>query len=438
MKRIIKWSILMAAAVLMATVITGCSFWPGEEASSSDNGKVQENHEKNHDEDKQSTSDNTSGQVDSPSQQGDNNTNGGSDSKSGSDTNTDSGTLHPPAATQSHNDNVQMEEITAVRMIDASSGWIGGKGIIARSDDNGVNWKIQYQGEQTAEQIFALNGKQVWAVLASDGDTPDRKRLLTSNDGGKHWKAVGRMPSDGFLHFTSVNNAFVSNFRTTDGGKTWSKLNTPKNAVGEPYFHDEKNGWAVVQEGKKILIKKTADGGTTWKETYSGPYEGELQGSIIRSMGENDAWVELIGGTGMTQTSYSFLHTSDSGKSWRKVLANSTAGGGPAPGVEEPHKDIPKNTGSKPGPLYVVNKDIAFLGGNCPACDVQNTLGWTKDGGKIWINGKAQVPGYGESLLAMADGDHGWWITNDNENGPVLYSTANGGMKWNKMKVFSK
>ncbi|RDI45409.1 VPS10 domain-containing protein [Falsibacillus pallidus] len=436
MNRIIKWSIFMAAAVLMATLITGCSFWPGEEASSSDNGKVQENHDNSHVEDKQSSTDDTSGQNsgDSQSRQDEKNTNGESDSKSGSDTDT----LPPPADTQSNNDNVQIEEVTALRMIDTSSGWIGGKGYIARSDDNGANWQIQYQGEQTVEQIFALNGKHVWAVFSSDGDTPDRKRLLKSTDGGKHWQPVGRMPADGFLHFTSVNDAFVSNYRSTDGGKTWSKLKMPKNAVGETYFHDQKNGWAVVQEDKKILIKKTTDSGTTWKGTYSGPYEDELQSSIIRSMGENDAWVELIGGTGMTQTSYSLFHTTDSGKNWRKVLANSTAGGGPAPGVEEPHNEIPKNTGSKPGPLYVVNKDIAFQGGNCPACEVPNTVGWTKDGGKTWINGKTQLQGYGESLLAMADGDHGWWIINDNENGPVLYATSNGGMNWSKMRVFSK
>lgn len=74
-----------------------------------------------------------------------------------------------------------------------------------------------------------------------------------------------------------------------------------------------------------------------------------LTGSVIRSAGANDAWIELIGESGMTQTSYSLFHTKDGGKTWQTVLANSTAGGGPAPGIAAGDTAGPKNTGSKPG-----------------------------------------------------------------------------------------
>ncbi|MNR45484.1 hypothetical protein D3C85_1643350 [compost metagenome] len=96
----------------------------------------------------------------------------------------------------------------------------------------------------------------------------------------------------------------------------------------------------------------------------------------------------------------------------------------------------PKNTGSKPGPLYVVNPDVAFMGGSCPACDKPNSVGWTKDGGKTWVNGTESFTGYGELLLGMADANSGWLITNDNEQPSVMYTTSSGGVNWNKVHTF--
>ncbi|MFP3381869.1 hypothetical protein SB767_36740, partial [Bacillus sp. SIMBA_069] len=54
-----------------------------------------------------------------------------------------------------------------------------------------------------------------------------------------------------------------------------------------------------------------------------------VNGVLIRSAGPQDAWIECIGDTGMTQTSYSLFHTADGGKSWQTVIAKSTAGAGP-------------------------------------------------------------------------------------------------------------
>jgi photosystem II stability/assembly factor-like uncharacterized protein len=44
-----------------------------------------------------------------------------------------------------------------------------------------------------------------------------------------------------------------------------------------------------------------------------------LNGALIRSAGTDDAWIECIGDSGMTQTSYSLFHTTDGGKHWTKA-----------------------------------------------------------------------------------------------------------------------
>ncbi|WML46771.1 hypothetical protein RCG23_14090 [Neobacillus sp. PS3-34] len=261
-------------------------------------------------------------------------------------------------------------------------------------------------------------------------------KLLHSRDGGQHWTAIGTMPNKAFLHFTSKTTALSGNSISQDGGKTWHSLPVPKGIVGDAYFHDAKNGWAVIQSNKVMYVKRTLDGGKSWSTVMTKKLIEPLAGSLIRSAGTNDSWVELIGGTGMTQTSYSLFHTADGGKSWKTVIANSTAGGGPAPGFSTEYHNGHSNKGSKPGPLYVVNPKVAFMGGSCPACDHPNSIGWTKDAGTTWVNSKVAFDGYGDTYLAIADANHGWWITTENVKTSVMYTTTDGGVHWNQVHIF--
>ncbi|GIP32205.1 hypothetical protein [Paenibacillus sp. J2TS4] len=339
----------------------------------------------------------------------------------------------PPS---SDSQQAMMSPVTAVRLIDPSSGWSGGKGWISRTEDGGKSWTVQYKGQQTVKQLFALNGQEAWAVLGEDSEAAADRPLLHTTDGGREWAPAGKVPIGEFLHFVSSQEAFIGNQHTTDGGKTWTALPVPESIVGEAYYHDAANGWAVTQGDQSFQIQRTTDGGVNWQNVMSGKTAGPLNGSIIRSAGAGDAWVELIGDSGMTQTSYSLFHTTDGGENWLTVLANSTAGGGPAPGFPDNDSQAPSNTGSRPGPLYVVNPKIAFMGGQCPACDNPNTIGWTKDGGKSWENGEAEFPGYGNALLAAADADHVWWIITDSIEPSIMYTTSDGGKHWNKAHTF--
>lgn len=331
---------------------------------------------------------------------------------------------------------IKMEKVTAVRLVDALSGWTGGEGWIARTDNGGKAWKVQLKSVGTVVQLFALNGKDAWAVFETGTGAAAKCSLFQTLDGGGNWKSVGVMPKQGFLHFVSKSEAFVANAYSSDGGKTWVKHSLPKAAIGEAYFHDKNNGWVVTADNKRFAVMRTVDGGKSWKQVMARSTLEKLCGAVIRSAGNNDVWVECIGGSGMSQTSYSLFHSSDGGKNWRTVIANSTAGAGPAPGFSMNTGSLPHNTGSKPGPLYVVDTKTAYMGGYSPAADKANTIGWTNDGGKTWHNGAAAFEGYSGALLAMADSKNGWWICMNTDEPSVMYTTSDGGAHWNKVFVF--
>lgn len=328
--------------------------------------------------------------------------------------------------------------VTALRLADPSTGWAGGTGWISRTEDGGRTWKKQYQGTGTVQQLFALNSQDAWAVISPDVSKPSIRQLFSTSDGGKKWSVVGQMPNAGFLHFVSADEAFSANARTTDRGKTWTLISIPDESVGDAYFHDSEHGWVVTQGNGMIVVKSTTDGGRTWNKVMSKQTVAPLNGALIRSAGKDDAWVELIGESGMSQTSYSLFHTTDGGKQWQAVLANSSAGGGPAPGFPIDYNEGPKNTGSKPGPLYVIDPKSAYMGGMCPACDKPHSLGMTTDGGKTWINGKQSFAGNGNAHLAFADAKRGWWIVTDITEPSVMYTTADGGTTWTKVHTFDK
>ncbi|WML43913.1 hypothetical protein [Neobacillus sp. PS3-40] len=341
--------------------------------------------------------------------------------------------IQPVKNTTALQNNVNRSLVTAVRLADFNTGWVGGNGWIAKTTSGGKKWAVVYQGSGTVKQLFALNHSDVWATLNQGGTN---LRLLKSSDGGKHWAFIGIVPTNSFLHFTSKTTALSGKYLSQDGGKRWISLPTPKRMVGDAYFHDVKNGWAVTQSNNVFYVKRAINGGKSWSTVMTKSLFSPLAGAMIRSAGTNDAWIELIGGTGMNQTAYSVFHTIDGGKSWKTVIANSTAGGGPAPGFGLEYNNGPNNMGAKPGPLYVVNPQIAFMGGSCPACDIPNSIGWTKDAGKTWINSNVTLKGYGEAYLAIADEKHGWWITTENEKPSTMYTTSDGGLHWNQIHIF--
>lgn len=122
---------------------------------------------------------------------------------------------------------VDLADVTAVRLINHSSGWIGGEGWIAFSDNGGTEWEVQAQPKGTVRQIFALNGKQAWTVMENND-------LYRTTDGGETWIRIGSTPNAGFLHFISPETGFSGQAKTEDGGQTWSSLDIPDTTASSP------------------------------------------------------------------------------------------------------------------------------------------------------------------------------------------------------------
>lgn len=122
---------------------------------------------------------------------------------------------------------VDLADVTAVRLINHSSGWIGGEGWIAFSDNGGTEWEVQAQPKGTVRQIFALNGKQAWTVMENND-------LYRTTDGGETWIQIGSTPNAGFLHFISPETGFSGQAKTEDGGQTWSNLDIPDTTASSP------------------------------------------------------------------------------------------------------------------------------------------------------------------------------------------------------------
>lgn len=329
--------------------------------------------------------------------------------------------------------------ITTVRLADPTTGWVGGKGWIAKTTDGGHSWQTQFKdpNQETVHQLFALNHQQVWATLETGTSPSSNLNLIQSLDGGQTWSTIGVVPTNSFLHFNTPNLGFSGNAETTNGGQSWMTLPIPTNTVGNAYFHDQKNGWAVTHGTNNLLhVMRTTDGGQSWQTVMSRKTISTLTNAVIRSAGSNDAWIEMIGESGMSQTSYSLFHTTDGGKHWITVLNNSTAGAGPAPGFPMNNLASPHNNGVSPGALYVANTKVAFMGGQCEPCNNQNTIGWTKDGGKTWVNGSVSFKGSGPQYLAIANANNGWWITTEMNQPSVMYTTSDGGITWTKVHTF--
>lgn len=99
---------------------------------------------------------------------------------------------------------------------------------------------------------------------------------------------------------------FGAIYRTTDGGKSWRKLNSlTDQSIYDIDFADEKNGWAV---GRRGFVIHTTDGGDTWEPQVI-PRKPAQHLFAITAIDSNTAWA--VGDWGGR------YFTADAGKTWQ-------------------------------------------------------------------------------------------------------------------------
>src|SRR5438132_5760067 len=191
--------------------------------------------------------------------------------------------------------------------------------------------------------IKMINASAGWAA----GSTTDR--ILRTTDGGSHWNDVtprGARLGTWITFFLDANNAWLASslqpgsptsdfsveiYRTSDGGRNWSRTGTSVAGWGFPGaidFVDRHHGWLLMtQDGTlqtpgsdMLAIYGTADGGASWSklsETDTSGLAGHLPLACSKtnlvSGSATRGW--MPGGCG-AGGGYFLYVTRDGGRNW--------------------------------------------------------------------------------------------------------------------------
>ncbi|MHA6534538.1 WD40/YVTN/BNR-like repeat-containing protein [Paenibacillus sp. BAC0078] len=322
---------------------------------------------------------------------------------------------------------------TDIQFLNADIGRAAGNGFMIGTSDGGCHFQEIYQGPWNFKQIDFPDNVKGWA-LASAQDT-GAAYLIATTDGGSTWKRLpGTTPAFERIDFKDSKQGFgysgPSTYYTKDGGLSWSQISTPKNTRGAE-FTSRSSGWAVVvAPGAGYRVMKTTDGGATWQLSLKSSFAEPESGRIYAS--GDQVYALLYGGTGMSQTSYSLYASSNKGRSWSRVIAQDTAGGGPAPGSGPAQLKSGPASG-KPGNMVLVGSKAAFLAGFSPAAE-KVAVGRSYNAGKQWTN-LPSIPGY-DNIISFTSVKEGWMAVRG-QNTSSLYATEDGGSTW-KLKFAFK
>ncbi|OGC86570.1 MAG: hypothetical protein A2142_00810 [candidate division Zixibacteria bacterium RBG_16_48_11] len=301
-------------------------------------------------------------------------------------------------------------DLLKVSFVDVNNGWVIGRedSVVFHTTDGGDTWNRQVVPPVPGicgpylpwGDVFFVDSANGWAVTTC-------ARIYKTTDGGANWviaeTSLG-FGSLGEIFFTDLTHgwvdgsASVGDWRTTDGGESWEKIQT-----GWDDFVDSLNGWS----GFEGSIYRSYDGGLTWQSISSpGGFVGisldfvDLShgwGLVGQRVSEYDIWYWLI-------------HTFDGGYTW------------------EPQLDTFKyKLGNGVGPMEMISENTGWIaklyGKNYE--NIKVSILHTTNGGNKWL--KQQLPNEIAnkfiSDIDFIDELHGWAVG----SAGLLLRTGNGG-----------
>ena len=135
---------------------------------------------------------------------------------------------------------------------------------------DGQRWQMQYFYDRNKSSLTiadlsfpsAVRGVAVGSIREGNRQRPV---ALVTSDGGVHWQLVSLKEEPLSLFFLNENVGWMATekglWRTTEAGKSWTKMPRVPVEIFRVYFKDEKNGWAA---GAKKTVLATHDGGQQW------------------------------------------------------------------------------------------------------------------------------------------------------------------------------
>jgi len=336
---------------------------------------------------------------------------------------------------------VQVPPLDAVQFVSATQGWVAGSGRILATADGGQSWTPQYAGPAKIDQVDFTDGQHGWAVGTSS--------LLGTTDGGATWTALddpcGSIRS---VHFVTPDLGYAvaggSQVRidggvpapadggelltTTDGGKHWRAAPGAPAQAQTACFASQSNGF-VGTPGK---VWRTSDGGQHWTLMFtepglsSGAHPGMADTTVLECAGDTAAWVLFLGsGAALGHAPYIAYVTQDARTMhalFEEVYIESAI---------RPEVRAPDGPGSYPGPFSAISADEAVFVGSVPAIGYGVAPVLTVTGG-THLTSRGNVGGItAANGVAFASIDAGWVVGGNQQTGEYsIQATTDGGHTW--------
>lgn len=273
---------------------------------------------------------------------------------------------------------------------------------------NGWFWQYPKPQGNTLRDIFIFD--QNTAIAVGDVGT-----IIKTNDGGMHWDVQHHAGGTSYdlysVHFVDDLNGWAAGgiwfeeknalIKTSDGGKTWTKVETetdlPFNAV---HFVNADTGFVVGEDG---IVLRTSDGGNSWDtrkiDNYIGYYLDVFRLLAVTFTDEQTGWIVGAGYYGNQ-----IYKTTDCGRTWQwnEWIIN--------PKIYNGLWDI----------CFVDKKNGFIIGDNSDFLK-------TTDGGMIWQH---QIPSdkYQFYSVFFTDSTTGWIVGGDYYG--FILKTSDGGQTW--------
>lgn len=187
--------------------------------------------------------------------------------------------------------------LTAVRFVDAQSGWaVGHSGVVIHTRDGGEHWETQLDGRQMLKML---------ADAGSAGDAATRERVERLQQDGPDKPLLN-------LHFTDASKGLVVGayglaFETLDGGRQWRPL-----LGGDLPNPEERHLYAVHERADGLYL--AGEQGLMWRrapgQSLFQPLKTPFQSTVFDLASGDDGSLLALGLGGK-------LHRStDQGQTW--------------------------------------------------------------------------------------------------------------------------
>ena len=272
------------------------------------------------------------------------------------------------------------EKLNDIAIGDSSNIFVCGNKEILGTKDGGKSWNVLLVDSSAEFSAIKLkNNNEIWTVSGGN--------ITYSLDDGKSWSEIklDTYLDDIFFLNSSTGYAVGGNltagriFETTDGGNTWSSLDSlnghsSTNYINNIVFANDSIGWMTTTGG----IFKIEEGGNNWKNVKSGDY-------TALAAFNNSVWASYDN---------QIVFSNNSGSTWNDVVVYKFNNG------------------------YAPIMSIDFINENFGVISTADGRVFrTTDGGFNWDEGK-RISGSSINRIKYINENEGWAV---GDNGSILY-----------------